>query len=922
MLNDMRYSLLPILFLVGLIIVGVFDGLAQTTIVKGEIIDRVSQSPLSGVKISFQIGNFSTRSDESGRFTIDYSGGLTDVLIIAHVPYITQQLPLEFDVLLIDLGKILLEIDQETLQDHSQLILTEEVLSGMSDNDINLGALAANRDLLHKRAAFDFGQVFFKIRGYDSRDGIVLLNGIPMNRVLRGRPLWGNWGGLNDVTRNQQHLPGLQANPWHFGDVLGVLNIDTRPGGLRSGLRISTSLSNRTYTGRIMTTYTSEGQEDKGFCFSLSASHRWAERAYFDGTTYKSFSFFGALEYKFNQENGIYFTGMIASNARGVKAAITQELIDLGGRRYNPYWGFQDNNIRNSRIRQLSEPICMINYYHRSPELDIEAGISYQWGFQTSSRLGYYNAPNPNPDYYRNLPSYYINSPIGADFLGARITQEAFINRPQLNWTNLYQVNRSLNNEGKASYVLYEDSSEGESWRGHLQVNWRIGRLANFDFGFNMANFSRAYYARIIDLLGAEYHVDIDPFSNTLNQLDKDPKRIKGDLFGYHYIISSQQIDAFAQWRFSYAKWNGYIAGNYYIRNYKREGLFQNGRYPENSKGTSLPVEFEGYGLKAGLSYELTKRHRFEGNAYYSFRPQVLANVFVNPRENNKIVDRVKDELVYSSDFTYRFDLPKFSGRFTGYYTRFMRTTDINFFFVDSGVGSDFVQQVVHDVDKLHLGLECGISFMPSSSVTISAAASISKFIYANSPSVSINFDTAGPEEELINVEGEEDLGMADIKNLRLSRGPANAISLGVDYRDPKYWWTGISLNRLAENYIAISPITRTTSFKLNPETGIPFPKATDANIRGMLKQKALPEAYLLNLTGGKSWIWDKKYISVFLSISNLMNSKFKSGGFEQSRNGNFGQVYQDQLSGHSSFGPKYWLGNGRTYFLNFSINF
>ncbi len=918
----MEYSWLPMLKLIGLTVGICFSGLAQTTLIRGEIFDRISQKPLKGVRLSFEESDFITHTDDNGQFSVEYSGRSSDLLVVKHSPYTTQRIPLGFGELILDLGKIFLELDRETIVNNSQLIMAEETLISLSDNDVNLGALGANRDLLIKRAAFDFSQVFFRIRGYDSRNGLVLLNGIPMNRMLRGRPQWSDWGGLNDVTRNQQHLPGLQANPWHFGDVLGVLNIDTRPGSLRPGLRFSSSLSNRTYLGRIMTTYTSTGPEDKGLCFSVSASHRWAESAYFDGTGYKSFALFGSLEYQFNAENGIYFTGIFSSNTRGAKAAITQELIDLGGRRYNPYWGFQNAHIRNSRIKQKSEPICMMNYYHRSPKFDLEAGISYQWGVQANSRLGYYNAPNPNPDYYRNLPSYYINSPIGADFLGARFTSESFRADPQLNWAQLYGVNRSSSAEGKASYLLYEDTSEGECWRGHFQLNWKLGVSSFLDLSFNIADFKRAYYARIKDLLGADYHEDVDAFSNTLNQMGNNPIRSEGELFGYHYKINSRHMDAFAQWRFGFAKWNGFISGKYYITSYGREGLFRNGRYPEDSFGSSKPVEFQSYGFKSGISYELTKRHRIEGNAYYSFRPQVLANVFINPRENNKIVDKISDELVYGTDLTYRFDLPGLSGRITGYYTRFRQTTDINFFFVDSGVGSDFVQQVLSGVDKLHTGIECGLSFMPTSSIALTAAVSVSKYVYANNPALSINFDTAGPEEELINVDGEEDLGIADIKNLNLARGPAQAISLGVDYRDPKFWWIGITLNRLAENYIGLSPITRTASFRLDPESGVSFPNATEENIKNMLHQKPLPEVYLLNMTCGKSWIWGKKYVSLFLSISNLLDSEFKSGGFEQSRNGNFGQIYRDRLGGHPSFGPKYWLGYGRTYFLNFSVNF
>jgi len=921
-MNDMRYSWMPIQKFIGFMILIGLSGSAQTTLIKGEIFGRISQKPLAGVKLSFENEDSIAFTDRNGKFSMEYSGRFADVLIIEQLPYVIQRIPVEFLELGIDLGRIFLELDRETLQDNGQLILAEESLNSLSDNELNLGALAATRDLLHKRAAFDFSQVFFRIRGYDSRNGLVLINGIPMNRMLRGRPLWSNWGGLNDVTRNQLHLSGLQANPWHFGDVLGVLNIDTRPGGLRPGLRFSSSLSNRTYSTRIMTTFTSRPPQDNGFCFSVSGSYRWAESAYFNGTTYNSFALFGALEYQINSENGIYFTGIYASNTRGSKAAITQELIDLGGRRYNPFWGFQNSKIRNSRIKQIVEPICMINYYHRSRKLDIEAGASYQWGIQANSRLGYYNAPNLNPDYYRNLPSYYINSPIGADFLGARITSETFKADPQLKWAKIYQINQSPSNDGKASYILYEDSSEGQNWRGHLQVNWKLGNSSFLDFGFNISNFRRAYYARIQDLLGALYHEDIDAFSNTLNQMDKDPVRSQGDLFGYHYHIKSGHMDGFAQWRFGFGRWNGFVAGQYYITNYTREGLFRNERYPENSLGPSNPVEFKGYGFKSGISYELTKRHRLEGNGFYSFRPKVLANVFVNPRENNNIIDKITDELVYSADLGYRLELPGLSGRIGGYYTRFRRTTDINFFFVDSGVGSDFVQQVLPEVDKLHMGIECGFSFMPTSSITISAVASVSKFVYANNPEVSINFDTSGPEEELINVEGVEDLGVTEIKDLHLARGPAQAISVGVDYRDPRFWWTGITLNRLANNYISLSPITRTESFKLDPESGTPFPTATEENIKKVLDQKPLPEVYLLNLSCGKSWIRDKKYISLFLSISNLLDSEFKAGGFEQSRNGNYGQVYQDQLSGQPSFGPKYWAGYGRTYFLNFSINF
>lgn len=79
---------------------------------------------------------------------------------------------------------------------------------------------------------------------------------------------------------------------------------------------------------------------------------------------------------------------------------------------------------------------------------------------------------------------------------------------------------------------------------------------------------------------------------------------------------------------------------------------------------------------------------------------------------------------------------------------------------------------------------------------------------------------------------------------------------------------------------------------------------------------------YLLNLVGGKSWLKKGKYISVFASVNNAFDTVFRTGGYEQSRNGNFGQLREDNLSGKPSFAPKFWYGYGRTYFLNVAYSF
>ena len=151
---------------------------------------------------------------------------------------------------------------------------------------------------------------------------------------------------------------------------------------------------------------------------------------------------------------------------------------------------------------------------------------------------------------------------------------------------------------------------------------------------------------------------------------------------------------------------------------------------------------------------------------------------------------------------------------------------------------------------------------------------------------------------------------------------PQQAYGLGIDYRDPKYWWVGININYLADSYIDISPIVRTDGFYTNPASGFSFPEATEERARELLKQEKFDPVVLLNLVGGKSWRIEGKNLGLFASVNNVLASTYKTGGYEQARNANFRQLNQDDSSGTHSFGNKYFYGYGRTYFVNLYFNF
>ncbi len=141
---------------------------------------------------------------------------------------------------------------------------------------------------------------------------------------------------------------------------------------------------------------------------------------------------------------------------------------------------------------------------------------------------------------------------------------------------------------------------------------------------------------------------------------------------------------------------------------------------------------------------------------------------------------------------------------------------------------------------------------------------------------------------------------------------PQQAFSLGIEYRDPKYWWIGANGNYLAGNYMDVSALLRTENF-FEDANGVSLSDVDPALARQLLKQEEFDSFFLFNLQGGKSWKVGNKIIGFFASINNVLDTEYKTGGFEQSRAANYSNLSLDNANGRPQFGPKYFYGFGRT---------
>ncbi len=284
----------------------------QDAAVQGRLADEITRQALAGVKVELEGFSQAEFSDAEGNFIFRHPIPLGEqVLVFSGNGYITKRFPVVIEEGLVkELGLLFLEPDLLQDQQAGVISLTDTELDEEEGGFDNIsGLLMATKDVFLNAAAFDFGQTFFRPRGLNSEDGKLLINGIEMNKLYNGRPLWSNWGGLNDVQRNQIFAPGLAPSAESFGNLAGTTNIVMRASEYSHGGKASYAVSNRSYTGRAMASYSS-GLTPSGWAYSLSLSRRFAEEGYRDGSIYEANSFFVAVERKFNDSHSLNFSGI------------------------------------------------------------------------------------------------------------------------------------------------------------------------------------------------------------------------------------------------------------------------------------------------------------------------------------------------------------------------------------------------------------------------------------------------------------------------------------------------------------------------------------------------------------------------------------------------------------------------------------
>jgi hypothetical protein len=924
-------KLIPFLFFLLII---PFLSHSQTSTVKGVITDE-NNKPVEGVTVRLQETKDTATTDKTGAFIISNIPYGDYMLGVSAVNYVFFTQPVKADQATIDLGNVSIHHeDVRTEDDNIPVVsLSESDLKESSTENVS-SALGASRDAFTSAATFAFSGARYRIRGYDDENFVTLMNGSPMNDLTTGRTMYNTWSGLNDVTHNRETSLGLAPAYYSYGGIGGAYNIDTRASVQRKQLQVSYALSNRSYDDRVMATY-GTGLLKNGWSFAGSFSRRWANEGYVKGTYYDGFSYFGTVEKFINDQHSLSFTAFASPTKNGRATSSTQEMYDLAGTNYyNPNWGFQDGKVRNAVVGNTNEPAFILTHEWKiDGKSSLLTAASYVTGKSKVSGLDWFNATDPRPDYYRNLPSYIATN---GDSLGA-IEAAALLSSSeeirQIKWDALYAANQLydttiFNVDGiagnnvtgkRASYIVQNRVSAVKNLSFNTVYNNTIGDNTTLTAGFTYQKQQTEYYKEVNDLLGADFFVDynqyaLQDFPNDSNALQNDlnhPNRVLhvGDKYGYDYVAHISKAGGWWQTTFKFNHIDFFFASQISDTKFYREGKVRNGLFPDDSYGNSPTQTFINLGGKGGLTYKVNGRNYLFANVAFENDAPDFYDSYVSAQTRQDLATDLKSEEISSVEGGYLFKSPKINGRAVLYYTQVNNATQTKSYYDENY--STFVNYTLTNLDKRYTGSELSIQGNLGQGFSANAVASIGQYIYSDRPLATVTVDNSAT----VQIENQ----VIYLKNYHLANSPEKAYTAGLTYRAKQFWSVNFNVNYFDGVWIDVNTDRRT-------EDGIALIDPSSDLFKQTVDQEKAPGEMTMDVSGSKSWRLNGKIIKglkkpTFLllnvGVNNLLNNKkFITNGYEYSRYSHYGILE----TGVNNFASKYSYAYGTTFFVSLTL--
>jgi len=770
--------------------------LGQTKIT-GTVVDETKE-PLPGASILVKGTTNGTDTDFDGKFIINAKTD-SGILVISFVGYKSKEVA--FSSSKTNLGTIQLEEDDSILD---EIVVTATsfaidrktpvAVSTVKAADIErkLGSqefpeiLKSTPGVYATKAGGGFGDSRINLRGFNSENVAVMINGVPVNDMENGRVYWSNWAGLSDVTSAMQVQRGLGASKLAVPSVGGTINILSKTSDVKKGGNIVASTGNDGYQKYGFTLST--GLMDNGLAATVSFAKVSGE-GYIDGTQFDGYNYFVNLTKEFNDKHKLSFTTFGAPQRHGQRqnrSTIATYRLAESGTRFNPDWGY-----KNGQVTSIED-----NFYHKS-----QTSLNHYWTISDESSLS---------------TAVYASFGTGGGGGTAGTNTALFQNRlggadQPVDLDNIVSINKA--NGSLGSEAILRASRNDHNWFGVLStfktsLSDKLDVVAGVDF----RNYTGLHFQEVTDLLGGQYHLDNNDVNNPNNTAQV------GDKIAYNNDGKVGWLGFFGQLEYDSEDISAFISTAYSNTSYQRIDYFL---YSANDPlRTSPTIDFNGYSIKGGLNYRLNDKHNFFGNIGYFEKAANFRAVF--GRFNNTDINAdAENEKIFSLELGYGFRSEKFAANLNIYrtewndrsFTRSIPNPDPNLPRLNANVLG---------VNALHQGIELDFTYRPSERLSLTGMLSLGDWhLQDDVKNVQIfdeNNDPVGDPIDLF------------IKDLKVADAAQSTAALGVNYN---FWEkTSITLdyNFFGNLYADFNPLERTSPGPQSWKT--PDYSTVDASLR------------------------------------------------------------------------------------------
>ena len=798
---------------------------AQTTIVRGQLVDSETSEPLVGATVMVEGTTQGSITDYDGYF--EQSVAMGGTLVFKYVGYKDLTRKITQKGASADLGVIEMDPDAVMLKDvvvtssvavarktpvavsTIQPVFIEEKLGTKEFPEI----LKSTPGVYATKQGGGFGDSRINMRGFESENIAVMINGVPMNDMEWGGLYWSNWAGLTDVTRSMQTQRGLGASKVSAPSVGGSINIITKTVDAEKGGTISYAMGNDGYNKLMFNVST--GMSKSGWALTLLGAKTWAD-GYIQGTEYESYNWFINLTKRFNDNHQLSFTGFGApqwhnqrNNNDGLRISEWQKVAEryMNGEspyKYNPTYGYGLNGERKTSAR---------NKYHK-PQLS----LNHLWQIDSKSSL--------STALYASIGNGYgysgqgLTSTDRTNWYGASdgIVNTTFRHADgTFAYDEIYALNQASEN---GSVMAMSKSYNKHTWIGLLSTyTTKFGEYVDFYGGVDFRYYKGVHTNELCDLYGGEYFVDSSSRENVLVANNAaaaagaafvNQKLKVGDVVYRDYDGYTLQEGVFAQAEYNRDKLSTFVAGSISNTGYWRYDRF----YYDKEHAKSKTVNFLGWTAKGGLNYNLTEQHNVFANiGYISRAPFFSGGAFLQSTTSNLTNPDAINEKVFSAELGYGFRSRFFTANLNLYHTKWMNKTMSRGIDLENsdGVFVDRINLNMSGVNAIHQGIELDFVAKPFNWLDVRGMFSIGNwrwdceakgYFYDSTGQPVKNWTNNGEITHASGIQAEDHASMTiKLNGTKVGNSAQTTAALGIDAKVTKDLSFGIDWNYYGRNY-------------------------------------------------------------------------------------------------------------------------